>query len=391
MDELLEQFPTKQKIDEAYKSFLFQPERVSVNSRQSLSNPPLLDNTFVSDYYNQFKVQLKTPLLRVKSLELLRASIPNIVPSIPNDECFFFYYRVGMSGLSIDVYDFTPENIFCVYLIPTNVPQNLNYQATPQLFGWNAPFGDYDELVAALNLAAQNNDYRLNNRFIPGDVSFGFDPITKRITMTGNNMFNGNNMQYFYSPVGYNDPNLIPVIAEIKQWFAGTLAPYDGDPPNPVEINTEGYTLNRRLGFTFDGVFTNPPEELLQQYILYARCIPVPNSDLIPVPYQPATTPRTYYAENFADLVNTGNIFIYCDITGGSTQDTNTGDRLLAVVPGNANNLGVIFGESKIPCELTKTAENIYQILFSLKTDKGTPFNLPTNAYVNLELKLNYK
>lgn len=391
MDELLEQFPTKQKLDDVYKSFLFQPERVSVNSRQSLNNQPVLGNTFISDYYNQFRVQLKTPLLRVKSLELLRASIPNAVPSIPNDECFFFYYRVPVSGLSYDSEDFTPANIYCVYLLPTDFPLNLNYQQDPTIYGWNAPFGDYEELVAALNLAAENNDFRLSNRFISGDITFNYDDITKRITMTGNNIFSGGNIQYFYSPVGYNDPNLIPVIEELKQWFGGSLAPYNGDQNVPIDINTDGYTLNRRLGFTFDGVFTNPPVTQLDNEILDSRVVPTGLNPDIPIPYQPATTPRTYYAENFADLVNTGNIFIYCDVTGGSTQDTNTDDRLLAVVPGNASSLGVIFGESKIPCELTKTAENIYQILFSLRTDKGTPFNLPTNAYINLELKVNYK
>jgi hypothetical protein len=391
MDELLDQFPTKQKLDDAYKSFLFQPERVSVNSRQSLNNQPILGNTFISDYYNQFRVQLKTPLLRVKSLELLRASIPNAVPSIPNDECFFFYYRIPVSGLGYDAEDFTPANIYCVYLLPTDFPLNLNYQQDPTIYGWNAPFGDYDELVTALNLAAENNEFRLSNRFISGDVTFDYDNTTKRITMTGNNIFSGGNIQYFYSPVGYNDPNLIPVIAQIKQWFAGSLAPYLGDQNVPITINTDGYTLNRRLGFTFDGVFTNPPVTQLDNEILDSRVVPTGLNPDIPIPYQPATTPKTYYAENFADLVNTGNIFIYCDVTGGSTQDTNTDDRLLAVVPGNASSLGVIFGESKIPCELTKTAENIYQILFSLKTDKGTPFNLPTNAYINLELKVNYK
>lgn len=391
MEELIDQFPKQQQLQDAYKSFLFQPERVSVNSRQSLTNQPLLENTFISDYYYQFKVQLKTPLLRVKSLELLRASIPNVVPSIPNDECFFFYYRIPVSGMSYDPEDFTPANIFCVYLLPTDFSQNLNYQQDPSIYGWNAPFGDYEELVTALNLAAENNDMRLSNRFISGDISFFYDDTFKRIYIKGNNIFNGGNIQYFYSPVGYSDPNLIPVIAELKQWFAGTLAPYNGDEPIPIQISTDGYTLNRRLGFTFDGVFTNPPVSQLDFQIINSRVIPTGLNPDIPIPYQPATTPQNYYAENFADLVNTGNIFLYCDITGGSTQDTNTDDRLLAVIPGNASSLGVIFGESKIPCELTKTAENIYQILFTMRTDKGTPFNLPTNAYINLELKVNYK
>jgi hypothetical protein len=89
--------------------------------------------------------------------------------------------------------------------------------------------------------------------------------------------------------------------------------------------------------------------------------------------------------------VNTGNIFLYADIVGGSTQDTNTEDRLLAVIPASASSLAVVFGESKIPCELTKTSEDIYNITFTMRDDKGKPFYIPTNAYVNLELKVTYR
>jgi hypothetical protein len=82
---------------------------------------------------------------------------------------------------------------------------------------------------------------------------------------------------------------------------------------------------------------------------------------------------------------------MYADIAGGSTQDTNTDDRLLAVIPTSGGNLQVSFGESKMSCELTKTSDNIYSILFTMRTDTGQPYWLPTNAYVNLELKLTYR
>jgi hypothetical protein len=56
----------------------------------------------------------------------------------------------------------------------------------------------------------------------------------------------------------------------------------------------------------------------------------------------------------------------------------------------NASNLGIVFGESKIVCPLSKVSENIYQIKITMRTDTAEPFILPTNAYVNLELKLEY-
>lgn len=388
MDELLQAFPSRQQVNDSFKSFLFQPERVSLNSRQAIAVAnQIQDNDSDSDSYFQFSCELKTPLLRVKSLELLRATIPNAVPSIPNDQLFFFYYRVpeGNPG-EPDFDEFISDNILVVQLYPDNFYFSPNATLNPNQWGRNTSFGDYDELVAQLNLATTQNSFRLNvtnQRFIAGDITFSYNDTLKRITMKGNNMFdNLGNFQYYYSPVGYNDPNLQPVIAEILANYAG------GGFSVPITINTEGYTLNRRLGFTFNGLLQMPPTNGNDVGVIARRVIPYVS---MPYPFVPATTNQTYTAENPADLVNSGNIFLYCDIAGGSTQDTNANERLLAVIPTNASNLGVIFGESKIPCELTKTSENIYTLNFTLLNDTGQPFYLPTNAYVNLELKVTYR
>ena len=388
MDELIQAFPSRQQVNESFKSFLFQPERVSLNSRQAIAIAnQIQDNDSDSDFYYQFSCELKTPLLRVKSLELLRATIPNAVPSIPNDQCFFFYYRVplGQDGFP-EFDDFTSDNIFCIYLFPSNFYLTPTMQLNPNTNGRNTSFGDYQELVDALNRATTQNSTRLNTtnqRWIQGDITFYYNDVLKRIGMRGNNMFAPNNdFQYFYSPVGYNDPNLQPVIAELLANFAGN--PF----PIPIQINTDGFTLNRRLGFTFNGLFAMPPLNADAWSVISKRCVP---SVDFPLPYVPVTTNQIYWAENQADLVNSGNIFLYCDIAGGSTQDTNSNERLLAVIPVNASNLGVVFGESKIPCELTKTSENIYTLNFTLLNDTGQPFYLPTNAYVNLELKVTYR
>jgi hypothetical protein len=399
MEELLAQFPTQENLEQKYRSFIFQPERVSLNSRQTLANlssqvggniadelgtlyPP-------NDVYYQFRCELKSPLLRVRTLELLRASIPNAVPSIPNDECFFFYYRVDSEGgISPNYEQFTPENIYCIYLYPQGFLTPPTWYVNQNTYGWNTAFPDYDSLVTALNKASQANDVRLGARFIANDISFTYDANLNKITMKGNNIFDeSDNMQYFYSPVGWADPNLIPVIAELKASFQNP-----DDPDNlgtiPIDINTDGYTLNRRLGFTFNGLNIDEPLSLLQTQILRTRILPMTDTD---VAYTPANANPNYTAESFCDLVNTGNIFLYADIVGGSTQDTNTEDRLLAVIPASASSLAVVFGESKIPCELTKTSEDIYNITFTMRDDKGKPFYIPTNAYVNLELKVTYR
>lgn len=397
MEELLAQFPTKDNIEHKYRSFLFQPERVSLNSRQSLLSAinQAGGNTDLalvapSDTYYQFKCELKTPLLRVHSMELLRASIPYAVPSIPNNECFFFYYRVDSEGGVAPNYEqFTADNIYCIYLYPKGFITPPSWYPNYNEYGWNTAFPDYDSLVQALNKACQSNDVRLGNRFIAGDISFEFEPTLNKIMMKGNNMFQGNTQVYFYSPVGWNDPNLQIVIAELKANFYNPN--YAGDDLGfiPMQINTEGFTLNRRLGFTFNGEGIDDAYTLPQTQILQTRMIPM--GDTGGVPYTPTNCNPYYVAENFCDLVNTGNIYLYADIVGGSTQDTNSEDRLLAVIPGNASSLGVVFGESKIPCELTKTSEDIYNITFTMRDDKGQPFYIPTNAYINLELKLTYR
>lgn len=386
MEELLSQFPTRdENATQPYRSFIYQPERVSVNSRQSLQNQPVTAAELSADLYNSFKVSLKTPLLRVKAVQLLRATIPNAVPSIPNDECFFFYYRVPIAAGVVpqpDTTQYIANNIYVVYLCPTNTIFNQNNNPTNYVL--NRTFQDYEDLATALNTAAQVNNFRLGARFIAGDIGFAYDDVQNKIVMIGNNTYApGGAWQYAYSPVGYNDPNLQIVIAELLNNFAG--APFNV----PISISNE-YTLNRRLGFTFNGAFINPPnaaptaqQVLLNQTILLYRTIPY---------FDPApTTAKTYYAENYCDLVNTGNVFIYCDVIGGSTQDTNADERLLAVVPMNASNLGVAFGESKMSCSLKKVSEVVYDLVFTMRDDKGKPFYLPNNAYVNLELKVEYE
>ena len=98
----------------------------------------------------------------------------------------------------------------------------------------------------------------------------------------------------------------------------------------------------------------------------------------------------SYTAEGYADLVYSANLFFFCDIVGGSTQDNIIDERLLSVIPMATSNLGVGFPENKISCPLTKISENVFQLKFSMRTDTGEPFWLPRNAYVNVELKITY-
>ncbi len=113
MDELLDALTTFQTKATEFKSFIFQAERVSLNSQDSIQDPitPTSLNTF-----NSFFVQLPKPCLNVKSLQLLRATIPNPVQNIPDSEATFWYYRLpnitgGTAFGSVTPQPFTTDGI----------------------------------------------------------------------------------------------------------------------------------------------------------------------------------------------------------------------------------------------------------------------------------------
>lgn len=438
MEELLEQLPKTLQPDESYRSFIYQPERISLNSRQSLKNPGLLDGLqFQSDYYASFQSELKTPLLRVSSIELLRATIPNALTSIPNSECIFFYYRIGSTADPDYLPDYSQldvNHIHMVRLLTPFVYSPDNY-LNPNALGFNKTFEDYDDLVNELNKSTLTdpnfndpewqpntpyaygeivmyNDQRyvtvvgtagtpgFNDDgawtstltpFLSGDITFLYNNTLNKIVVQGNNYESEISPgtfvpKYYYLPVGYADPNLQLFIDKMREPVITDVVVVTGG--GGLNQNTfptyEDYTLNRRLGFIWDGVFeANPPPNSLSYAILGNHTFPKPNYPDVPLIY--------YTAESYADLVYSANIFLYCDIVGGSTQDTNSDERLLAVIPTNASNLGVIYGESKIVCPLTKVSQTVNQITFTIRSDTGELIYFPKNAYINVELKISYR
>lgn len=384
MEQLIEQFPDTIRTAD-YRSFILQPERVSINSRQTLSIKPVSDQFIDADYYYQFTCRLKNPLMNVKSLELLRATIPNVIPSIPNSEATFYYYRIPADPITFqpNYQALTAANILFVRLTPSIGYSPDNY-TNPAIYGYNKTFTNYQELVAELNKATLHDPLETTLQplgfYDPGDITFSYNENLNKIVFVGNNALDPitGEPQYYYLPVGYSDPNL----ALFQLAITNVLTPQGQ--PILFPVNGE-YTLNRRLGYLWDGVFQTPLNSL-SYTILENRTIPKPNYAGLPWnDYLP-----NYTAEGYADLVYTANVFVYCNIVGGSTQDTNTDEQLLAVVPMNTQNLGVNFGESKLSCPLTKISKEIYNISITLRTDTAQPFYLPNNAYVNLEIKFTY-
>lgn len=103
---LLELFPDETVSLKDYKSFVNQPERILISSKDDILSD-YEPGSYVSDglsgttrnqgsffTYYRFKVRLPRPALNVKSLQLARVSMPNIGYNIPDTETTFWYYSL---------------------------------------------------------------------------------------------------------------------------------------------------------------------------------------------------------------------------------------------------------------------------------------------------------
>ena len=87
------------KRDTPLHSFTNQPERVNISSDSDINITQSAD-ALDEQNFNSFRVAIPRPFLDVKSIQLLRASIPNAVTNIPDEECVFWYYRFPISTFS---------------------------------------------------------------------------------------------------------------------------------------------------------------------------------------------------------------------------------------------------------------------------------------------------
>ena len=405
-----------------------------------------------AESYRGFRVTLRRGLVNVKSLQLLSAIIPQAFTNFPDDEVVFFYYKLRkiadahlgewdpettynlgdivhngdpnpgtreyfvsiQQSLGIDpaldenaedywqeipnplandqrpnYYDLNWYRLQVVTLVPT-------YFTTPDFFGpalystWNRTFQDYPDLVASLQASTQS----VTTASIPNDVTFLYDPTLNKIQMVGNDG------DAFYMPAGYEDPNIN--IA----WANYTDVPaYPNFWNNPGIMGLSKYaegifyspdkqnTLNKRLGYTWNGLFTNPlsidpfsnPGQniLVKQLYYYLR------------PFDPATTPLGSTRNTFnsyPNLVYTSAIRVYCDAIGASTQEPTGVESggLLSVIPADTNTLGVAYYQNNFNNPLTRIPKIITELGFRFETDAGMPVNLPNSATVILELAVDY-
>ena len=502
-------------------SFTNQPERVCISSDNDINTAQTQD-AITEQTFNSFRVAIARPFLDVKSIQLLRASIPNAVTNIPDEECTFWYYRlpvkvfsgrititvaptitnanftiggaiVGTTNTihwetvpytlqtatgSIRGYFAAPpsangtQNVYSTYdettgvysgvigtitrtsdlvlpapaakylhmvrLLPSYYKAELFESAYRQdtdqppasTYGWNKTFNDYEDLAAELAKSCLSDpaydaaEFTGDSFpiFIPDDISLTFNATLNKFIFTGKNSYDAGNDNKFcsYLSAGYMDPllwvNQIAVdgadVISAPTLFQYTSTSYPGDFPLIRSIKGQPYqlyrTLNLRLGFTWNGVYSTNifPLDLtgLENGQLNSSVLTVFLNRLRPVPSYyfvaglgaPAvgqTSPTTtdiYTADNYANLVYTNTVSLYADFTGGSTYDSMANTQLLACVPMNASNLGVTFYNTTLYCPLTKISDQIYEIEIRMLTDTGLPYVIPNSAIVSLELALTY-
>lgn len=463
MEELVDQFPTEVKPQGRFESFLFQPSRISLTSNEDIQpssqaanynpnlNPSATNGHYPTETFSSFRIRLRRPLRNVKNIQLLSAVIPNAVQNIPDYQTIFFYYKLRSvasadQGIWNPLTDYdkgdivtylgqnyvsitggvdpttpdTPNNFYWLQIIlpadttrPNYYDMNRDqlkyialapswyypYEYTTAGFQnfFNRTFQDYEDLVEALNFVAAA-PFFTNDQ---DGVQFAYNATLNKIDMIPNSVDLAND--YYFLPCGYEDPN---VAAFMVGDLAGDIDGFLGTPIPLKEWNLiQGYTLNLRLGFTWNGIFPNPFQSnnpwtnlALQSAVYWYMRGKDPG--YYPAPLIPDWTQNIITFNNYPDLVNTSCVRIYADIALAASEDTlgasaplNTpvADGLLSIVPVAANNLGVSYYQNNFNNPLTKIPENIAEIGITLLNDQGAPYYLPNSATVLLELAVEYK
>ena len=207
MDDLVEQ--TVKEIEEeqalqrisgisVFRSMLNQPALVSISSANATS-------TGSGESFSEFRVDLPRPILKVKSIQLLNANIPECTQNIPDTACVFWYYRLNSYYGAVP----NPLNLYMVRLLPSYYKPEFGLfrpDDTSISYGFNRTFFDYQDVATELvkscevdlllqnltDISTQANKptipaYYPELPFIPNDIEITFDVEMNKFRMTGMN------------------------------------------------------------------------------------------------------------------------------------------------------------------------------------------------------------
>lgn len=363
-----------------YHSFIYQPERISINSDD---DNMIEEQSSISQGFSQFTIRLARPCLRVKSLQLLRASIPTPITNIPDYATTFWYFALAkVSTIGQPPYA-APDstNLRFIRLLPSWMPPEL----IGVQYGYNRTFQDYGDLVSELNKSTENDPLydvagklplQFGETFIPNDIQFVYNTTYNKLQMIGADS------NLYYLPAPYNSFIVLSGAQDLSNASKNTFG-LQGD-LSPGQLYKPGYTLNARLGWTWNGSLTS--ETNLKNLM---RPVP-PYNDTTRTPNPFGVSTMTNTANSYANLVNTNNVSIYLTLLGSSSLTSSGQGALLATVPINAGNNVVGFYNDVMNNPLTKIPEFIQELQIQLRNDDGEDFILPNSATVNFEIGLQY-
>ena len=374
-------------------SRFFQPERLLISSQQTILNNFNPTTEIQEGEYYRFTVNLPRPCIGVKSIQLSRASIPNIVANINDNQTMFWYYKLPSQGTSSHApVALSASYLHMVRLLPSYYKPEL--MTNGFTYGQNRTFTSYQDLADELaKSCAQDPIGTATSYYIPGDISITYDTTKNKFIFKGNDTstLGDGSPAYYYVYAGFNDTNIQTVYNAVLPYMKIYDYNYNVTqtfPPNPY---VAGQTLNVKLGFTTS--FTNS----VVLTVSNANTITAMNYRPFPGAYSSLlsganfiTSSYQFYADSYCSLVNTNIVSIYTDIVAGSSLDSGLNNNLLACVPLNTPNLGVSFYQTTLSTPLTKIVEQIYSVTIELRDDYGNPFMIPNSAVVSLELTLTY-
>jgi hypothetical protein len=293
-----------------------------------------------------------------------------------------------------------PPDTLGVYWIYSEWDPTYDYA----LFGGDG-FGTPVTYGGVVYTSAVTSTYNQGNR---PDIS----PAFWTSTLTNWSVYTGA-LGFSYLIAGYDDPNVLTLQQAINEGFLGANPDFFYGAyglNNIMSIATApvtpGKTLAKRLGFTWNGIYSWPgtnsitPFEFTQGSslpIFLNRFRPIPNYQLIveelgdiPIPNNNPFTSTTYIAENFCNLVYTSILSIISNITTASSLDSTARRNLLWLLPLNCGQLGIAFSDAYIDTPLTKINNDIFQINIELRNELDEPFYISNNGISTFLLKLTY-
>jgi hypothetical protein len=416
----LESEPVLLQPKEAFKSALNQPRQIFVCSTQDtgraingiLQGTPTAKIVQTDSFFDSFRVSFKDrSLLNVKSIQLYSASIPQAQTNITDSEIVFWFYKLeelataslgAWSAVTAydlsDIVTYSGRYYGCyktrsatatnpsvdtgfwydagstatqgsepnyLQLLPSIRANCLFYfyleasyeypndQIDFAQYGYNKTFTDYDDLLTEVNLAAGYNSIGLGT---------------------------GINELYFQYNARFNKFQVYPVVPDTAYYFF----PAFGDTVYQELNQNYPLNLNLRLGFTKQlniPIITSNPwtNDVFDEFKknLFGQI----QEDYIG---------EYYTAESYANLNYTNRCNVFADFCRTSSFDTFTGGELLASVPMNTGNLGIVLYQAVYDNRLNNVPPEIYDIFFYFETDNKIPYLFPKSATISLELALEY-